>query len=36
MEGKLSGFLKKPPWGMVLGSCMPSFIEVARLEGCQQ
>ena len=29
-------FFKKLHWQMLLGSCMPSFIEVARLESCQK
>ena len=33
---KFSGFLEKPPWGMVLECFMPSFIEVARFESCQK
>ena len=30
------GFFEKPPWEMLLGSWMPSFIEVTRLENCEQ
>ena len=30
------GFLEKPPWGILLGSYMWSFIPVAQLESCQK
>ena len=30
------GCLERPPWKILLGSSMPSSIEVARLESCQK
>ena len=33
---KIPGLIKKPPWGMLLGSSMLSFIERARLKYCQK
>ena len=27
---------RKALWGMLIGSCTPNFIEVARLESCQK
>ena len=29
-------FSKIPPWGMLIGSCMPNFIDVARLKSYQK
>ena len=31
-----SGVSRKDPWGMLLGSCIPNFIEVVRLQSCQK